>query len=118
MAKPSLRQRVTGQLIGRLAEYEHGFKRKAFRVGVGLIVLYIVYLFCAGDYGLFRIHRLTGQRDLLNRQYRDLISETADCRYQLRRLRTDPHYVEYVARTRYRFSRPDDLIYHFDSDPR
>jgi len=107
-----LRRKVTRQLIGRLVEYEHGFKRKSFRLGIGLAVLYLIYLFCAGDYGLMRIYRLSNQREELQAQYRGIVAEAVDYSYNLRRLKTDPHFVEWLARTRYGFSRPGETIYH------
>jgi len=112
MAAADLRKKVTRQLISRLVEYEHGFKRKTIRLGIGFAVLYLIYLFCAGDYGLVRIYRLTNQREELKAEYQALIAEAADYSYSLRRLKSDPHFVEWLARTRYGFSRPQETIYH------
>ena len=106
------RRKVTRQLISRLIEHEHGFKRKGVRIGIGLAVLYLVYLFCAGDYGLLRIRRLYDQRDHLQAEYRDIVAEAVDYSYYLHRINTDNHFVEWLARTRYGFSRPDEIIYH------
>jgi cell division protein FtsB len=112
MSSGDLRRKVTRQLISRLVEYEHGFKRKSLRLGIGLAVLYLIYLFCAGDYGLMRIYRLNRQRDDLRAEYRTLVAEAVDYSYSLRRLKSDPHFVEWLARTRYGFSRPEETIYH------
>ncbi len=112
MAAADLRKKVTRQLISRLVEYEHGFKRKTVRLGIGFAVLYLIYLFCAGDYGLVRIHRLTNQHEELKAEYQALVAEAADYSYSLRRLKNDPHFVEWLARTRYGFSRPQETIYH------
>jgi len=110
-----LRRKVTRQLMSRLIEHEHGFKRKGIRLGVGLAIVYLIYLFCAGDYGLLRIRRLHDQRDALQAEYRAIVAEAVDYSYYLRRIRNDPHFVEWLARTRYGFSRPDDVIYHLKS---
>ena len=115
MALADLRKKVTRQLISRLSEHEHGFKRKTIRLGIYLAVLYVIYLFCAGDYGLFRIYRLTSERNDFLENYRATVAETIDYSYRLRRLRTDPHYIEWLARTRYGFSRPNEVIYHLKS---
>ena len=112
MAASDLRRKVTRQLISRLVEHEHGFKRKTMRLTIGLGILYLIYLFCAGDYGLIRIYRLTEVRDELKAEYRDLVAEAVGYSYSLRRLKSDPHYVEWLARTRYGYSRPDETIYH------
>jgi len=112
MALGDLRRKVTRQLISRLVEHEYGFKRKSVRLGIGLAVLYLIYLFCAGDYGLIRIHRLTDQREELQAEYYSMVAQAVDYSYSLRRLKTDPHFVEWLARTRYGFSRPEETIYH------
>ncbi|NMC43125.1 MAG: hypothetical protein GYA46_04330 [candidate division Zixibacteria bacterium] len=112
MAHTESRKLVTRQLVTRLAERERGFKRKTIRFIAYLAVFYLAYLFCAGDYGLFRINRLYRQRDALEREYRVTVAEAADLSFRLRRLQTDSHYLEWLARTRYGFSRPDETIYH------
>jgi cell division protein FtsB len=112
MAVTDLRKKVTRQLISRLVEHEHGFKRRTIQLVIGLAVLYLVYLFCAGDYGLMRIYRLSHQRDELKTEYLTIVAEAVDYSYGLRRLKNDPHFVEWLARTRYGFSRPSETIYH------
>ncbi|MCP4566012.1 MAG: septum formation initiator family protein [FCB group bacterium] len=107
-----LRKKVTRGLISRLAEQEKGFRAATKKVVVYLAVFYLVYLFCAGDYGLFRIHRLANQRDDLQAHYLATVAEAVDYSYRLRRLKTDAHYFEWLARTRYGFSRPHETIYH------
>lgn len=118
MAVSDLRRKVTRQLISRLVEHEHGFKRKTIQLGIGLAVLYLIYLFCAGDYGLLRIYRLHREREELKAEYRTLATEAVDYSYGLRRLRADPHYVEWLARMRYGYSRPHEIIYHLKSPSR
>ncbi|MCK5127885.1 MAG: septum formation initiator family protein [candidate division Zixibacteria bacterium] len=112
MAEEKLTKKVTRQLIGRLAEFEHGVKRKTKSILIGFGALYLIYLFCAGDYGLFRIHRLIDQRDILEDNYLQTVTEAADFKYRLRRLESDPHFIEYLARTRFGYSRSGETIYH------
>ncbi|MEZ5360509.1 MAG: septum formation initiator family protein [Candidatus Zixiibacteriota bacterium] len=114
MAEEKLTKKVTRQLISRLAEYEHGFKRKTSRIVVCLGVLYLMYLFLAGDYGLLRIHRQIDERDHLKERFTQQVAEAADYKYRLTRIKTDPHYIEWLARTRYGYSRPGEIIYHLD----
>jgi cell division protein FtsB len=112
MAAANLRKKVTRKLISRLVEHEYGFKRKSIQLAIYFCALYLVYLFCAGDYGLFRIYRLNQERHDLNENFRAIVAEAADYSYRLRRLKSDPHYVEWLARSRYGFSRPEETIYH------
>lgn len=112
MNSSELRKKVTRQLIGRLSEFEYGFKRKTAHLLLYLVGFYIVYLFCGGDYGLFRIHRLSQERDRLQMEQMNLIAEAADYSQSLKRVKTDRHFVEWLARTKYGYSRPNETIYH------
>lgn len=111
MAKPSLRRRVTHQLIRRLADHEHGFRRRTLRLLILGAAVYVGYMFCVGDYGLLRIYRLIQERDAQMMHYYRVTAEATDYAYRLRRLQTDPHFVEWLARTRYGYSRPQETIY-------
>ncbi len=117
MRRTESRKLVSRQLVTRLAEKERGFKRKTIRFIVYLAALYMAYLFCVGDYGLFRIQRLYRQREALEREYRGLVAEAVDYSSRLRRLNTDSQYLEWLARTRYGFSRPGEAIYHIKKAP-
>lgn len=112
MTAGDLRKNVTRQLIKKLAEHEYGFKRKAIRFIMCMGVLYLAFLFCSGNYGLFRIHRLKNQKENLEKKYMNTLAEAADYKYRLRRINGDPHFIEWLARTRYGFSRPGETIYH------
>lgn len=118
MGAKELRKNVTRTLVKKLSEYERGFKRKTIRVILYLGAFYLIYLFCAGDYGLFRIYRLTQQRDTLLSKYQEIVTEAADCSFSLRRMKKDPYFVEWLARTRYGYSRADDVIYHLKVNSR
>ena len=118
MKTVDLSKRVTRQLISRLARRERGLRKKTGRLIFYLSLFYVVYLFCAGDYGLFRIHRLVQQRETLKEDYMAIVAEATDYAYYLRRFKTDPHFVEWLARTRYRYSRSDEIIYHLNSRSR
>ncbi len=113
-----LRKKVTQDLIRRLREYEHGLRDKMTMLIVSGVALYLLFLFCAGDYGLVRISRLIQQRNQLNEDYQSIITEAADYKYRLRRLQSDPHFIEYIARTNYGYSRDGEFIYRLPSSNR
>lgn len=112
MNSAELRKKVTRQLIGRLSEFEYGFKRKTVRLLLYLGLFYVIYLFCGGDYGLLRINRLANERDRLQREQMEIIAEAVDYSQNLKRITTDPHFVEWLARTKYGYSYPRETIYH------
>jgi cell division protein FtsB len=96
-------------------------KSRAGKIGRLILCLaaaYIIYLACVGDYGLLRIHRLYDQQATLKANYRAVVSEAVDCSIRLRRLRSDPYFLEWLARTRYGYSRRDETIFHLNPTSR
>jgi cell division protein FtsB len=96
-------------------------KSRAGKIGHLLLYIagaYLVYLSFVGDYGLLRIHRLYGQQAALKANYRAVVSEAVDCSIRLRRLRSDPYFLEWLARTRYGYSRRDEMIFHLNPTSR
>jgi cell division protein FtsB len=114
MTKRHAMHKVTGQLVKRLARSENRLRHLWPRVLLYMAVPYVIWLFCMGDYGLFRIYRLHKRKVALENQQRATEIRALDLHYALRRLRTDPVYVEWIARNRYGFSRPDEVIYYLD----
>jgi cell division protein FtsB len=110
--KPELKNGIARRMLKRLAEADRRHRRRIGRILFFTAILYIGYLFCSGDYGLFRIYRLTKQRNELQQEYMSITSESVYYLYNLRRLKTDPHFIEWLARTQYGYSRPGDIIYH------
>jgi cell division protein FtsB len=92
-------------------------KSRAGLIGRFILYLaagYLAYLACVGDYGLLRIHRLYNQQAAYKANYRTVVAEAVDCSIRLRRLRTDPYFLEWLARTRYGYSRRDETIFHLN----
>lgn len=103
---------IARRLLKKLAEQNRFFHGRTVRIIFYLAIIYIAYLFCAGDYGLFRIYRLTRERNELKQEYLSIAAEAIDYSGRLHRLKTDPNFVEWLARTQYGFSRPGETIYH------
>lgn len=116
MKKKYTKTTVFHRLLSRLGELDRRQRRLIGRGVIYLAIIYVGYLFCAGDYGLFRIYRLTNERDKLHRDYLSIAAEAVDCSYRLRRFKTDRHFVEWLARTQYGFSRKNEIIYHIQTD--
>jgi len=75
-------------------------------IGIVLLVLFVV-----GDRGAWRHFTLLHLRHQLAAQERALNAEIADLETRHRLLSSDTTYIEKVARTEYRLSRPDEIIY-------
>jgi cell division protein FtsB len=114
MTKRHAMNKVTGQLVKRLARSESRLRQIWPRALLYMAVPYVFWLFCMGDYGLFRIYRLHKRKAELETRQQETVVRAIDLHYALRRLRTDPKYVEWIARNRYGFSRADEIIYYLD----
>ncbi len=94
----------------RLAQADSRFRRLAVKCSVALFGVFVVYSFLAGPYGLFRIMRLEDSKKELTAENRRLLVQIIDADMTRKRLTDDPHYIEYVARTRYLLARPNETV--------
>ncbi len=67
----------------------------------------------SGTYGIPRIIRLELEESALTGENRQLIAELIDAQREREMLRTDRNYIEYIARTKYFMSYPDETIYRY-----
>ncbi|MEW5701908.1 MAG: septum formation initiator family protein [Candidatus Zixiibacteriota bacterium] len=88
--------------------------RKALWVTGGIVLL---YLFVIGDRGAWRLLSLLRLRQELAAQELSLSAELVDLDTRHRLLESDTTYIEMIARTEYRLSRPDETIYELTTRP-
>ena len=67
----------------------------------------------AGPYSLPRIARLDLERRALIEANQRLTIELIDAARIRKMLKSDPSYIEYIARTKYRMVRPNETIYRY-----
>ncbi len=94
----------------RLAQGDSHFRRMAVKCSVVLVGVFVVYSFLAGPYGLFRISRLQDRKAELITENRLLLVGIVDADMTRKRLTDDPHYLEFVARTRHLLARPGETV--------
>lgn len=97
----------------RLVSSDSRLRRQIVRYGLWLVGAMFVWSLLVGEYSIPRIVRLHMERGALleaNRQYTVALADAARIRHLLR---TDPSYIEYIARTRYRMVRLNEVLYRF-----
>ena len=79
-----------------------------------LVLLNILLVIVFGDRGLVEVNRLQGERDRLLRDNRDLKQQNLSLRREIDRLKTDPAYIEHVARQELGMIGRDEVIVRFN----
>jgi len=75
-----------------------------------LVVLFVVYNFLGGEFGFLNLMRLMRNNNDLQHQKRELTAEIVDLEYSLKRLESDPLYVQGIARSRYGLAAEDEFL--------
>ena len=80
---------------------------------VMLVLLNILLIIVFGDRGLVEVGHLKGERDRLLRDNRALKEKNLALRREIERLKTDPAYIEHVARQELGMIGRDEVIVRF-----
>jgi len=99
--------------IRRLTSTDKRLRRKVIRYGFWALGLLFCYSLMVGTYSLPRIARLELERRALIEANRQLTIELIDATRIRELLKSDPGYIEQIARTRYRMVRPNETIYRY-----
>ena len=79
----------------------------------GFFTVYFIFSFIFGDAGLlsyFRMQRTQGQ---LHHEIEELHWKNAELKNQIESLRSDPHYIEQIAREQLGLVKDGETIYQF-----
>ena len=82
---------------------------------VTLVLLNILLVIIFGDRGLVEVGHLKGERDRLLRDNHALKEKNLALRREIERLKTDPAYIEHVARQELGMIGRDEVIIRFKS---
>jgi cell division protein FtsB len=82
---------------------------------VTLVLLNILLVIVFGDRGLVEVGHLKGERDQLLKDNNDLKEKNLALRREIERLKTDPAYIEHVARQELGMIGRDEVIVRFNS---
>lgn len=111
--KRSLFAPLADNFILRLSASDSRFRRKVVKISFWVVGAVFIYSLMSGTYGIPRIIRLEMQRHSLVEANRRLTSELIDADRICKLLESDPGYIEYIARTKYRMVRPNETIYRY-----
>lgn len=89
-------------------------KRRLSIAGYIVISIYIIFSFVFSDLGLFKYFVMRGERDHLNNAISHLGSENKSLREEVTKLKTDPDYIESLARDKLGLVKEGETIYKFE----
>lgn len=110
---PSLLSPLTDNLVRRLSGTDNRIRRKVIKYGFWTIGLLFVYSLMSGTYGIPRIVRLEMERKAYIEANHQHTVDLVDAARTKEMLRSDPSYIEYIARTRYHMAYPNETIYRY-----
>lgn len=79
-----------------------------------LFILYFVLSFIFGDMGLINHHRMKKGYQNLEQELDNLSKENERLRKEVEALKTDPHYIEKLAREKLSLSKEGEIIYQYE----
>lgn len=94
-------------------------KRRAARwrvplIAVGVVlVLYFVLTRVLGEMGTVKYYRMSAQHTAITEEIAKLKQDNARLRKEVSALKTNPDYLERVARDRLGFARPGEIVYYY-----
>lgn len=79
-----------------------------------LFILYFVLSFIFGDMGLTSHYRMKRTYQRLEKEVDHIGKENERLRKEVEALKTDPHYIEKLARERLDLSKEGEIIYQYE----
>jgi cell division protein FtsB len=83
----------------------------------GFFTVYFIFSFVFGDAGLLSYFRMQRTKGKLNHEIEDLRQKNAELRNQIESLRSDPQYIEQIAREQLGLVKDGEIIYQFNDTP-
>jgi len=79
----------------------------------GFFAVYFIFSFIFGDAGILSYLRMQKKQGQLNHEIDDLRQKNAELKNQIGLLRSDPHYIEQIAREQLGLVKDGETIYQF-----
>ena len=102
-----------GSLIKKLSNSSQRHRRQLLRISLTVLAIVFVGSLLFGTYSIPRIIKLHLQRSSLIQANRRLSTELVDAARVVKMLKSDPGYLEQIARSRYYMAREDETIYRY-----
>ncbi|HEY6012334.1 MAG TPA: septum formation initiator family protein [Nitrospirota bacterium] len=89
-------------------------RRKKLLIAAGvLLVLYLLISRVLGEMGVVKYYRMKAQYHALTEDIARLKQDNAKLTKDVRALRSDPAYVERIARDKLGLARPGEIVYYY-----
>ncbi len=101
-------------MIDHIGESFKPYKRHIKIIGIIIASLYFVYALVFGNLGLLRYLSMRMEYKEMQARIQHLKGENQKMREAIRALRTDPEYIEALAREKLGLVKEGEIIYRFD----
>ena len=98
----------------RQAVIESQRRRRMILLAVaGFFTVSVVFSFIFGDAGIFSYFKMQKAQGQLTHEIEDLRQKNAELKKQIELLRSDPHYIEQIAREQLGLVKDGETVYQF-----
>ena len=80
-------------------------------------IVFVGVLFSRGDYGLFKIYRLSSKVNEAEKEITRLKVQAEDLKWEINKLKSDSTYLKLYAAEKYGYAKSDQTIIQFLSPP-
>jgi len=101
-------------MVDRIGDIIKPYKRHLKIAGIIGVSFYFIYALVFGNLGLLRYISMRMEYREMQRRIRHLREENRKMREAIRALRTDPEYIEALAREKLGLVKEGEIIYRFD----
>jgi cell division protein FtsB len=89
------------------------YRRKLIAATGILFALYLIANFIFGEMGVIKYYRMKMQYDTLTKDIATLKQDNAKLAGEVRALKTDPEYLEQIARDKLGLARQGEIVYYY-----
>src|SRR5271169_467136 len=90
----------------------HG--KKLIVAAASLLALYLIANFIFGEMGVIKYYRMKAQYNALTQDIATLRRDNTKLAREVRALKTEPNYIEQIARDKLGLARQGEIVYYYD----
>jgi cell division protein FtsB len=94
--------------------FRNSLNKKALVAAAALVVFYLLTSFIFGEMGLIKYYRMQAQYNSLTQEIATLKQDNARLLRDVHALKTDPDYLEILARDKLGLARQGEIVYYYD----
>jgi len=93
--------------------FRSSYGRKLIVAAAILLALYLTANFIFGEMGVIKYYRMEAQYKALTQDIAKLKQDNAKMAREVRALKTDPNYIEQIARDKLGLARQGEIVYYY-----